>query len=245
MNIKKYIPNTLTSFNLLSGVVAITFIMENSLIAASLLIFLAAVFDFLDGMAARILDARSEIGKQMDSLADVISFGVAPGILIFHMISLHCIGSCNVLERMHIAPYFALLIPLCGAWRLAKFNLDLRQEEMFYGLPIPANALFFASIPLVIYLQPRMFSLIRLDFMVDFFSNTRILAMLSVFFAYLMISEFRMFSVKFKSLGWKNNKVQFIFLISSVILVLLFSVTAIPFIILDYLLLSMFFQKKI
>ena len=244
MNIKKSIPNVLTSLNLLSGVISITFVMEGSLIMASSFIFLAAVFDYLDGTAARLLDARSELGKQLDSLADVVSFGVAPGILIFHMIALHC-GSCNILEKMHIAPYFALLIPVCAALRLAKFNIDLRQEEMFYGLPTPANALFFASIPLVIYLQPRLFSLIQLDFLADFFANTRILAMLSVFFSYLMISEFRIFSMKFKTFVWKGNEVRFVFLITSVVLILLFSISAIPLIILAYLLLSMVFQKKI
>ena len=251
---KKHIPNTLTSFNLLSGVISITFILQSHfnvesqrnyfLILAGLMIFVAAVFDYLDGTMARLLDVRSELGKQLDSLADVVSFGVAPGILIFQLISLQC-GSCNILERMHIAPYFALLIPICAALRLAKFNIDIRQEEMFYGLPTPANALFFASIPLVIYLQPSLFSLIHVDFLAEFFANTRILAMLSVFFSYLMISEFQIFSMKFKSMKWQGNEVRFIFLITAIALFLLFSISAIPLIILTYLLLSLFFQKKI
>ena len=245
MNIKKQIPNTLTSMNLLAGVISIILVMEGNLIGASLFIFLAAVFDYLDGTAARLLDARSELGKQLDSLADVTSFGVAPGILIFHMISIKCTGSCNILERMHIAPYFALLIPLCAAIRLAKFNIDLRQEELFYGLPTPANAIFFASIPLVVLLQPHFFTLIRFDFLVEFFSNTRILAMLAVFFSYLMVSEFQLFSMKFKTLEWKGNEVRFIFLMAALVLILLFSISSIPLIILTYLLLSLFFQKKI
>jgi len=203
------------------------------------------VFDFLDGMAARLLDARSEFGKQLDSLADVISFGVAPGLLIFQMISIHCAGSCNILEKSGIAPYFALLIPLCAALRLAKFNIDIRQEEHFIGLPTPANALFFASVPMIIFLQPDLFSIIPLDFMIVFFSNTRVLAMLAVFFSYLMISDFQLFSMKFKTMSWKGNEARYIFIILSVLLVILFSLSAVPLIILSYLILSMGFQKKI
>jgi CDP-diacylglycerol---serine O-phosphatidyltransferase len=245
MTIKKYIPNIITSLNLISGLVSITLLFERNFIMAGCFIIIAAVFDFLDGMAARLLDARSELGKQLDSLADVVSFGVAPGIMIFQMISLNCQGSCNILERLHIAPYFALLIPLCGALRLARFNIDLRQEENFIGLPIPANALFFASIPLVIQLQPNLFSIIPLDFMTGFFSNTRILAMLAVFFSYLMISDFRIFSMKFKSTAWKGNEARYILLLLSLLMAVLFSLSAIPLIILAYLLLSMVFQKKI
>ena len=245
MTIKKYIPNIITSLNLISGLIAITLIFDKNFLMAGVLIVIAAVFDFLDGMAARLLDARSEFGKQLDSLADVVSFGVAPGLLIFQMISIHCAGSCNILEKSGIAPYFALLIPLCAALRLAKFNIDIRQEEHFIGLPTPANALFFASVPLVIFLQPDLFSIIPLDFMTVFFSNTRVLAMLAVFFSYLMISDFQLFSMKFKTMSWKGNEARYIFIILSVLLVILFSLSAVPLIILAYLILSMGFQKKI
>jgi len=245
MTIKKYIPNIITSLNLISGLIAITLIFDKNFLMAGVLIVIAAVFDFLDGMAARLLDARSEFGKQLDSLADVVSFGVAPGLLIFQMISIHCAGSCNILEKSGIAPYFALLIPLCAALRLAKFNIDIRQEEHFIGLPTPANALFFASVPLVIFLQPDLFSIIPLDFMTVFFSNTRVLAMLAVFFSYLMISDFQLFSMKFKTMSWKGNEARYIFIILSVLLVILFSLSAVPLIILSYLILSMGFQKKI
>lgn len=253
MKMIKHIPNILTGLNLFSGLISITMVLQGIFLQnvpdylswAALFIFLAAVFDYLDGTAARLLDARSELGKQLDSLADVVSFGVAPGILIFHLLYLSCSGSCNVLERLHITPYFALLIPLCSAIRLAKFNIDPRQEETFIGLPTPANAIFFASVPLVLFLQPRFFSVIHLDFMFDFFSNTRILVMLTVFFSYLMISDFRIFSMKFKSTTWKGNEVRYIFILLSIILVILFSLGAIPLIILAYLLLSMGFQKKI
>jgi CDP-diacylglycerol--serine O-phosphatidyltransferase len=219
--------------------------LEGDFVKASLMIFLACFFDFMDGTAARLLKAHSEFGKQLDSLADVVSFGVAPGILMFRLLSVHCVAGCNILERLNIIPYFALLIPVCAALRLAKFNLDLRQEDSFIGLPTPANAIFFASLPLVILLQSRILTLIRPDFLVAFFSNTRVLAVLVIFFSYLMISEFRLFSLKFKTMTWKENRVQYIFLILLLLLFFLFSVSAIPMGVILYLLLSLLYQKKI
>jgi len=243
MKIKQHIPNFITSLNLASGLISITLVLTGDLLWSAFFIFLAAVFDFLDGTAARLLKAHSEFGKQLDSLADLVSFGVAPGLIMFQLISANCAGSCNVLDRMQITPYFALLIPVCSAFRLAKFNIDLRQEVNFIGLPTPANALFFASIPLVLLLQPQLFSLIKLEFMTDFFSNTRMLAALSVFFSYLMISEFRIFSMKFKTLEWKGNQVRYLFLILSLALMMVFSLSAIPLVIVLYLVLSLFFQR--
>ncbi len=245
MKIKQYIPNFLTTLNLVSGLISITLTFDGKYGYAALFIFIAAVFDFLDGNAARILKAYSELGKQLDSLADMVSFGVAPGIMIFQMLLSHCSGSCNVLERMHITPYLALLIPVCSALRLAKFNIDLRQEVNFIGMPTPAIAIFFASVPLVLYVQPNMFSIIHLEFLVKFFSNTRILAILVVFFSYLLISDFRIFSMKFKSLAWKGNQLRYILLISSIVLFALFFLSAIPIIIILYVLMSIFFQNYI
>ncbi len=245
MNIKQHIPNTLTVFNLLCGLISLTLTFQGNYPYASLFIFAAAVFDFLDGNAARMLHAYSELGKQLDSLADLVSFGVAPGLMIFQMVSAHCAGSCNTLEKLHIAPYFALIIPVCSALRLAKFNIDLRQEVNFIGIPTPANAIFFASIPLVLYVQPGMFSLVHLDFLVTLFSNTRILTILAVFFSYLLISEFKIFSMKFKSLAWQGNQLRYVFLISSLALFVLFFLSAIPMIIILYILLSIFFQSYI
>jgi len=245
MKLKQYIPNTLTTLNLLSGLISLTLAMNGDYVHASLFIFCAALFDFLDGAAARMLKAYSELGKQLDSLADMVSFGVAPGILIFQMISAQCTGSCNIFERMHITPYFAMLIPVCSALRLAKFNIDLRQEVNFIGLPTPANAIFFASIPLVLSVQPHLFSLIHFDFLYAFFSNTRILTILVVFFSYLLISDFKIFSMKFKHTGWKGNQLRYTLLIFALLMVLLFSLSAIPVIIVFYILMSIFFQSYI
>ena len=245
MNIKQHVPNALTTLNLFSGLISLIMTMEGNYVMAAVFIFIAAVFDFLDGNAARLLKAHTELGKQLDSLADLVSFGVAPGIMIFKMISVNCAGSCNVLEQMHVTPYFTMLIPVCSALRLAKFNIDLRQEVNFIGIPTPANALFFASIPLVLYVQPQLFALVHLDFLVSFFSNTRILTMLAVFFSYLLISDFRIFSMKFKNFKWKGNELRYILLISSVVLFLLFFLSAIPVIIVLYVLMSIFFQNYI
>jgi CDP-diacylglycerol--serine O-phosphatidyltransferase len=245
MKFKYYIPNSVTLLNLVSGTLSITSMMSGQIIWAAAFIFIAAVFDFLDGTLARLLDARSELGKQLDSLADVVSFGVAPGIIVFNLLSANCAGSCNALDRMHITPYFALLIPLCSAIRLGKFNIDLRQEHNFIGLPTPANAIFFASIPLVIFLQPQVFSLIKLDFFAEFFSNSRVIAILTVFFSYLLVSDFKIFSLKFKTSGWAENQKSYILLIISLLLLILFSLNALPVIILIYLLLSLGYQRQI
>ncbi|MCX6286881.1 MAG: CDP-diacylglycerol--serine O-phosphatidyltransferase [Bacteroidetes bacterium] len=245
MKFKYYIPNSVTLLNLVSGVLSVTSMMSGQIVWAAAFIFIAAVFDFLDGTLARLLDARSELGKQLDSLADVVSFGVAPGIIVFNILSANCAGSCNALDKMHITPYFALLIPVCSAIRLGKFNIDLRQEENFIGLPTPANAIFFASIPLVIFLQPHLYSVIKLDFLADFFSNSRVIVILTVFFSYLLVSDFKIFSIKFKTTGWAENKKSYILLILSLLLLMLFSLNALPVIILLYLLLSLGYQRQI
>ncbi len=241
---KKYIPNTLTTLNLICGLISVSLVLQNHLVWAAVFIFIAAVFDYLDGTAARLLKAYSELGKQLDSLADLVSFGVAPGLIIFQLLSIHCTNGCNILERWNIVPYLALLIPVCSALRLAKFNIDPRQEVNFIGLPTPANAIFFASIPMIIYIQDRIHTFVELDFMVALFANPRVLSVLAVFFSYLLISDFRLFSMKFKSMAWKENQHRYIFLILSLVLLLIFSITAVPMVILLYLILSVVYQKK-
>ena len=245
MNFRRNIPNFLTLCNLAAGVVSVTLVIRGDLVWASVFIFIAALFDFLDGTAARILDARSEIGKQLDSLADVVSFGVAPGVIIFTMLSAGCVGSCNVLERWGVTPYFALLIPLMSALRLAKFNIDIRQEENFIGMPTPANAIFFASVPLVVLLGHRFYPLVQLDILQDFLSNTRALALITVLMSYLLVSDFRMFSLKFKTPDWHGNEPRYLFLAVTIALLVVFSVGGIPLAILAYFLLSLIFQKQL
>ena len=245
MNLKSNIPNFLTMCNLVCGVVSITLVLEGNIVMAAVFIFIAGIFDYLDGTSAKLLKAQSLLGKELDSLSDVVSFGVAPGIIIFHVLSASCAESSNILEQMHIIPYFAVLIPVCSSIRLAKFNLDIRQEVNFIGLPTPGNAMFFASIPLILHLQGRMFSLIPLDFMVTFFSNARVVTILTIFFSYLLVSELRLFSMKFKTMDWQSNRVRYIFLMLAVVLLVLFSISAIPLIIAAYIFLSLGFQKNL
>jgi CDP-diacylglycerol---serine O-phosphatidyltransferase len=245
MKLRQYIPNTITMLNLASGMLSVISTLEGNLVMAAVFIFIAAVFDFLDGTAARLLKAHSLMGKELDSLADVVSFGVAPGLIMYRLLIAHCEGSCNLLEKYYITPYFAVLIPIFSALRLAKFNIDPRQEENFYGLPTPANAIFFASIPLVIILQPRLVALVHLEFLTTLLSNTRVLAILTLFFSYLLVAEVKLFSVKFKTTGWKENRIQYIFLLISLVLMLLLTLEAIPLIIITYLLLSVIFQRQI
>jgi len=244
MKFKHYIPNTITALNLTCGLVSVTRAMQDDLVTATLFILLAAVFDFFDGLAARLLDATSDFGKELDSLADVVSFGVAPGIIVFNLLSVNCEGSCNILDRYAITPYFGLLIPLTAALRLAKFNIDPRQSGSFIGLPTPASAIFFASVTLVIFLQDRFYTLLPMDFLPDFLSATRVLAILAVFFSYLMISDYKMFAIKFRSASWNKNRLQYLFLIFSAVLIFVFSLTALPMIILLYILMSLSMQGK-
>ena len=149
MNIKKHIPNAITSLNLVSGCIAIILTFNFDLKYAAYFILLAAVFDFFDGMAARWLHVKSAIGKELDSLADIVSFGVAPGLIVFQL----CAVSNDIVlfaGEINLVPFIALLIPVFSALRLAKFNLDTRQTESFIGLPVPANALMIASLPLIL-----------------------------------------------------------------------------------------------
>lgn len=245
MSIKHQIPNTLTTLNLISGLVSITLAFQQELVWASVLIFFAAIFDYFDGMLARLLGVYSDLGKQLDSLADLVSFGVAPALIMFQLLFMGCEGSCNILEQYHLTPYFALLIPVCSAFRLAKFNIDTLQEENFIGLATPANALFFASIPLILFIQPESFTLIPFPFMERLFSNTRVLSVLTVIFSWLLISDIRFFGLKFKSASWRGNEFRYLFLIMAALLLFLFSFAAIPLIIGLYLFVSLIVQNKL
>jgi CDP-diacylglycerol--serine O-phosphatidyltransferase len=138
-----------------------------------------------------------------------------------------------------------LLIPVCSAIRLAKFNIDLRQTENFTGLPTPANALFFASIPLILLYQKQTMTIINMDFLTAFLSNTRVLAILTVLFSYLLISEFRMFSMKFKHMRWKGNEPRYLLIIISILCLAFCSLSAVPLIVTAYFLLSLIWQKQL
>ena len=234
---KRHIPNTITSLNLLAGCISIVLSFEGYLLTAVYLIFLAAIFDFLDGMTARLLKSYSIVGKELDSLADVVSFGVAPSIIVYHLMKITLFGSPeippigNLVLREIVFLLIPFLIAVLSGVRLAKFNVDERQTESFIGLAVPANAMFFASLYLIIFYSAN-------NAITMLIKNEYFLSILVVLFSLLLVSEFPMFSLKIKSIGFRKNKVRYIFIVLSAILLILLHAIAIPAIIILYILLS-------
>lgn len=220
---KKHLPNLVTLLNLLCGVLAVICIFEYSLHYAAWLILAGAVFDFLDGLVARALGVSGELGKQLDSLADVVTFGVAPGLIGYSLMAEQTDGAWYSL--------FPLMIPLFGAYRLARFNIDTRQSDSFIGLPIPANALFWLALPLMVYYDnwfpgaAWMFS-------------AEGLAVFSILFSLLMVSQVKLMALKFKHVRWNDNQWRYIFVLISAVLFFFFFFAAIPIILLLYVLIS-------
>lgn len=243
MQIKNNIPNFITSLNLFSGCLAILAVVNWRLDMAGIMIFVAAVFDFLDGLAARLLNARSPIGVELDSLADVVSFGVAPGLVMFNLIQITAEPYHGVSVTYTVMPYVALIIPVLSAWRLAKFNIDTRQSESFLGLPTPANAFLFASLPLIYTWQYEPMENGHQGFL-DILFTPLALIIICVVFSRLLVSEIPLFSMKFKSLAWKDNDFRYIFLLISLGLLIWLKFLGIPAIILLYILFSVIFRRR-
>jgi len=244
MEIKRHIPNFITLLNLVSGCIAIIFIFNGNLPMASYLIFIAAVFDFLDGMAARILKVKSDIGKELDSLADIISFGLVPGFIMMKLLeSSSGFTDVNV-GFTSVIPYLGLLIPVFSALRLAKFNIDSRQTQNFIGLPTPANAILIASLPLIMAQTTTLIGM-DLDWFVNLITNLYVLIGLTVVLSYLLVAELPLFSLKISKNEPARNKIKFIFIGISFILFIIFYFVAIPFIMALYILLSLLFKSNI
>ena len=216
------IPNVLTCCNLLCGALGIMEVFKGNLEVASWLLIAGGVFDFFDGFVARLLNSSSPIGKELDSLADVITFGLLPASMLFILIQ-------NASQEIWKAYMGLGLIVVFSALRLAKFNIDTRQSESFIGVPTPANGLLIASLPLIISYQPEYKSLIE---------NDNLLLGYAVLMAYLLVSEIPLFAMKFKTFGWEVNKIKYIFLTLSVLLLILLKFVAIPLIIGLYVLMS-------
>jgi CDP-diacylglycerol--serine O-phosphatidyltransferase len=236
--LKKHIPNFITSLNLFSGCIGIILALTYRIDYAAYFILIAALFDFLDGMAARVLHVKSEIGKELDSLADVVSFGVLPGIIVYQLMS----ASLNIPfsgTYLSIFSLVALIIPVLSAVRLAKFNLDTRQTTSFIGLPVPANAIFLGSLPLIKMQAGFSESLSWLTVITD---NYYILAIIAIGMSLLLVSEIPLISLKFRNLKFAENKPQFILVLFAVISFAIITFTAIPVIILVYILLSLIFK---
>ena len=235
---KKHIPNFITLLNLFSGCIALVFALQGDLQLAALFVGIAALMDFLDGFFARLLKVTSKIGKDLDSLADVVSFGVVPGAVLFALLK-ESLGTFVTSELTQLLiPFAGFIIPMFSALRLAKFNSDPRQEEAFYGLPTPANALFVASLPLIL-LQTSNLLGIEMAYLYRGLLNPVSLLALIIILSWLLIADFRLLSLKFKSLRWMQNQARYIFLILSVLLILLLYFAAAPFILLIYILISL------
>jgi CDP-diacylglycerol--serine O-phosphatidyltransferase len=238
--IRKHIPNLITSLNVLCGSVAVVFIMKGVLTTAVLLIILAAVFDFFDGMSARMLKAYSPIGKELDSLADMISFGLAPGLLMFKLLEISILKADTVpdlqsnlaLSQLLILGC-AFLIPVFSALRLAKFNVDERQTSSFIGLPTPANALFISSLALI----QEHGSIPAID---NFLLSTPVLLGITLLFSWLLVAEIPMFSLKFKNFSFSSNRTRYIFILLSAGLILSLNLYGIAASILLFIFISVF-----
>jgi CDP-diacylglycerol--serine O-phosphatidyltransferase len=233
----KHIPNFITLLNLFSGCIALVYALDGSLITSSVFIGIAAVFDFLDGMAARLFKVTSNIGKDLDSLADVVSFGVVPGAILFMLLSDSMASFVTSETAIMIIPFTGFIIPLFSALRLAKFNSDKRQQDAFYGLPTPANALFIAAIPFILQQE---YTLLGPGLMIlkRGLLNPVSLMALVIILSWLLIADFRLLSLKFKSFAWHDNQARFVFLIISLILILFLYFSAAPFILLMYIIIS-------
>ncbi len=231
---RQHIPNAVTCANLFSGCMGIYFSMNNRLDYAAFMIAIAAVFDFFDGFIARLLHVKSDLGVQLDSLADMVSFGVLPGMILFQL--MHSVLPEGI-------PFFltfsAFLVPVFSAIRLAKFNIDTRQTEYFIGLNTPANALLIGSLPLILIQVEGT----TMSFLNSVIQNYWVLLFLAVLQSCLLVANLPIFSLKFKDFSWANNRVRYLFLGASVLLLFVFQYVAIPVIIALYILLSLLFFK--
>jgi len=215
------IPNLLTLINLSLGCIASIYVFHNQLAIAAYLVFAAVIIDFADGFVAKLLNAQSELGKQLDSLADMLTFGFVPGLMLFQLL----FQEAEVSEYRFYYSLAGFSITIFSALRLAKFNINKSQQDAFTGLPTPATALFIVSLPLIFETN-------------DFVINKYFLYTIIILFSYLLIAPIRMFSLKFKNYSWAGNQIRYIFLAISLILIVTLSFAAIPVIIILYMLFS-------
>ena len=240
---RKNIPNFLTSLNIFSGSLSVMFALEGHINLAVLTMFFSTVFDFFDGMSARLLKAYSPIGKELDSLADMISFGLAPGVMVLTLQKYALFGDVRSLVGIPggwltwIFLLSTFFIPVMSGLRLAKFNIDERQTTTFIGLPTPANAIFFASLALI----AENGNMTVLD---SILLNPYSLLFFTIVMSLLLVSEIPMFSLKIKSLKWSGNQVRYLFLLTAIVLISFFSFYGITLSILLYIIISFVLSLK-
>ncbi|MFV5688966.1 CDP-alcohol phosphatidyltransferase family protein [Flavobacterium sp. ZT3R25] len=234
MNIKKHIPNSITLLNLFCGCVALVFASHRNFEMAFYFVCMGIFLDFFDGFFARLFKVSSPLGLQLDSLADMVTSGVVPGLVMYQMM----IDTSTTMSDsyMQIFPYLGFIITLGSCYRLANFNIDTRQTDSFIGLPTPANALFILSLPLVLKYSDSLFVL-------EIFTNPSILLAITLLSAYILNAEIPLFSLKIKKFNFKDNALQMIFLIISLLLLVSFQYLGIPLLIIFYVLLSVVNNK--
>jgi CDP-diacylglycerol---serine O-phosphatidyltransferase len=251
----KQIPNLFTLLNLVFGCLAIIFTLQNGIMIsvdvngaqlldipekiwmASLFIGLAAIIDFADGFVARLFKASSEMGKQLDSLADLVSFGVAPGMIIYQFLRLSFAQEEGGLDTSILWLLPAFILPCAAAWRLARFNLDTSQSYSFKGMPVPAVGIFVASLPLIYWN-------VNQQWVIDLLLNKWFLYGLTLLLSYLMVSNIPLMSLKFKDFSLKNNLPKYLLIIISIASIFIFTWMSVPVMILAYVLLSLIFKNK-
>lgn len=246
------VPNLLTACNMLCGILSILLSLSGRIDLAPYPLFLGAVLDFLDGFVARLLKQQGELGKQLDSLADMVTFGLAPGIMMMVILILFT-GTgypSNINHAFHswfddvfmgrqpnFLPFLALLIPFFSMFRLAKFNIDTRQSDRFIGLPTPANTLFFCTFPLVLTQNlvegSWQYNLTEVIF------HPWFLMIAIIVMSLMLVAELPLFALKFKSFRWKSNEIRYLFLITCSLLIPLTQFWSLGIIILLYLVLSL------
>ena len=242
----KQIPNIITSLNLLCGCVAIMFAVSGDLVSASFFAFAGIFLDFFDGLAARVLNAQSQVGLQLDSLADVVTSGVLPGIVMVQLLSEALTGTsldisvifsdtANNTSIESYLPFTGLLIAVASGYRLAKFNVDTRQTTSFIGLPVPANTLLILSLPLIISFQAS-------KQITEVILTPWFLIIITLVSCVLLNAEIPLFGLKFKTWNFKDNAVRYLFLIASILLLVVLKFIAIPIIIFLYILVSLFWK---
>jgi len=230
---KQHIPNAITCLNLFSGCIGVVLAFDGLLIGAGYAIIIAAIFDFFDGLAARILQVSSPVGKELDSLADMVSFGFLPSVIVFKMLA----ETPAVAYGGQWIQYSAFLIAVFSALRLAKFNLDTRQSTVFIGLPTPACALFILSLPHIAMSKDPILS--------AYVQNPLILLTLTLALSFMLVSEIPLMSLKFKDFTITNNLYRYLLLLIGLVLILVLQLTAIPLIIIVYVILSLIQYSKL
>lgn len=237
MRLATYIPNTFTLANLFSGCLAVLFAVNDRMEYAALFVAIGIFFDFFDGFFARKLKVTSELGLQLDSLADMVTSGLVPGIVMYQL--LNQAGALpwgeDHLTATPTLGWFGLAITLASAYRLAKFNIDERQTSSFIGLPTPANAIFILSIPLIVIFEEYAFAK-------ALFTNPYILLVITALSCILLNANLALFALKFKNYSWADNKKRYVFLILCIALLLLLKFLAVPVIIILYILISIFWK---